>query len=203
MKENNSPETENQAPETCPAPDTAEEKGTAGEAEKAGPDGAKSEEKEPASFPFTREQVEKMEEAARQLDALKEHFIRQAAEYENYRKRTTREKETLYQDAKADTIKAFLPVYDDLERASAQADGEDSPHKKGLDLIFQKFRDTLKNLGVTEIEALGQPFDPERHNAVQHVEDETQGENTVSQVFQAGFLLNGKVIRHAMVAVAN
>ena len=125
------------------------------------------------------------------------------AEYDNYRKRTAKEKDNLYQDAKADTIKEFLAVYDNLERAVATEGDEDSPHKKGLEMIFHQYQEILKKLGVTEIKAQGQPFDPEKHNAVMHIDDENLGENVVSQVFQAGFLLGDKVIRHAIVQVAN
>ena len=159
--------------------------------------------KKKEKYTFTREQVEQMELAAKQLESVKDQFIRQTAEYENYRKRTTKEKEGIYQDAKADTIKEFLAVYDNLERASAAGGGEDSPHKKGLDMIFQQYKEILAKLGVEEIEAQGQPFDPEWMNAVMHVENDSFGENTVAQVFQAGFRMGAKVIRHAIVQVAN
>jgi len=159
--------------------------------------------KKKEKYTFTREQVEQMEIAAKQLESVKDQFIRQTAEYENYRKRTTKEKEGIYQDAKADTIKEFLAVYDNLERASAAGGGEDSPHKKGLDMIFQQYKEILAKLGVEEIEAQGQPFDPEWMNAVMHVENDSFGENTVAQVFQAGFRMGDKVIRHAIVQVAN
>ena len=159
--------------------------------------------KKKEKYTFTREQVEQMEIAAKQLESVKDQFIRQTAEYENYRKRTTKEKEGIYQDAKADTIKEFLAVYDNLERASAAGGGEDSPHKKGLDMIFQQYKEILAKLGVEEMEAQGQPFDPEWMNAVMHVENDSFGENTVAQVFQAGFRMGDKVIRHAIVQVAN
>ena len=159
--------------------------------------------KKKEKYTFTREQVEQMELAAKQLESVKDQFIRQTAESENYRKRTTKEKEGIYQDAKADTIKEFLAVYDNLERASAAGGGEDSPHKKGLDMIFQQYKEILAKLGVEEIEAQGQPFDPEWMNAVMHVENDSFGENTVAQVFQAGFRMGDKVIRHAIVQVAN
>ena len=152
---------------------------------------------------FTREQVEQMELAVKQLESVKDQFARLGAEYENYRKRTTKEKDNIYQDAKADTIKAFLAVYDNLERAAAAEGGEDSPHKKGLEMIFAQFKDILAKQGVTEIEAKGQPFDPEKHNAVMHIDDENYGENEVAQVFQAGFAMGDKIIRHAIVQVAN
>jgi molecular chaperone GrpE len=144
-----------------------------------------------------------MELAAKQLESVKDQFTRLAAEYDNFRKRTAKEKETLYQDAKIDTIREFLAVYDNLERAAAAPGDEDSPHKKGLEMIFHQLRDLLKKMGAEEIEAQGQPFDPEKHEAVMHIDDENLGENVVAQVFQAGFQLDGRVIRHAIVQVAN
>ena len=180
----------------------------AAEAQEAPPEAEAAEEKKPRKkkekgITFTREQAEQMELAAKQLESVKDQFVRLTAEYDNYRKRTAKEKDTLYQDAKADTIREFLAVYDNLERAASAAGGEDSPHKKGLEMIFSQYKEILKKLGVTEIEAAGMPFDPERHNAVMHIEDENFGESQVAQVFQAGFLLDGKVIRHAIVQVAN
>ena len=186
--------------QTDPKEDAPQTEETAEQtAEKA----AKGKKKKEKGYTFTREQVEQMELVAKQLESVKDQFVRQTAEYENYRKRTTKEKENIYQDAKADTIKEFLAVYDNLERAAASEGGEDSPHKKGLEMIFQQYKDILKKLGVTEIEAAGNPFDPEKMNAVMHIDDENFGENEVAQVFQAGFELNGKVIRHAIVQVAN
>ena len=164
---------------------------------------AKGKKKKEKGITFTQEQVEQMEAAVKQLDTVKEQFVRLTAEYDNYRKRTTREKEAIYQDAKADTVKEFLAVYDNLERAAASEGGEDSPHKKGLEMIFQQYKDTLKKLGIQKIEALGQPFDPEKMNAVMHIDSEDLGENIVAQVFQAGFVMGEKVIRHAIVQVAN
>ena len=180
----------------------AEEKGAAESAEKAekAPKGKKKKEK---TYTLTQAQMEAAELAAKQLESVKDQFVRLTAEYDNYRKRTAKEKDNLYQDAKADTIKEFLAVYDNLERAVATEGDEDSPHKKGLEMIFHQYQEILKKLGVTEIEAQGQPFDPEKHNAVMHIDDENLGENVVSQVFQAGFLLGDKVIRHAIVQVAN
>ena len=163
----------------------------------------KPKKKKEKGYTFTREQVEQMELAAKQLESVKDQFTRLTAEYDNYRKRTTKEKDGIYQDAKADTIKAFLAVYDNLERAAATEGDEESPHKKGLLMIFQQYKDILTKLGVTEIEAKGQPFDPERMEAVMHIDDESFGENEVAQVFQAGFMLGDKVIRHAIVQVAN
>lgn len=182
-----------EAPPAEEAPETAEK------TEKA-PKGRKKKEK---TYTLTREQMEAAELAAKQLESVKDQFVRLTAEYDNYRKRTAKEKDSLYQDAKADTIREFLAVYDNLERAVSTEGDEGSPHKKGLEMIFHQYQEILKKLGVTEIEAQGAPFDPEKHNAVMHIDDENFGENVVSQVFQAGFMLGDKVIRHAIVQVAN
>ena len=163
----------------------------------------KAKKKKEKGITFTREQVEQMELAVKQLDSVKDQFVRLTAEYDNYRKRTAKEKDNIYQDAKADTVKAFLAVYDNLERAANSAGGEDSPHKKGLEMIFTQYKEILKGLGVEEIEAHGKEFDPELHNAVMHIDDESLGENIVAQVFQAGFKMGDKVIRHSIVQVAN
>ena len=178
----------------------AEEAPEAAEKTEKAPKGRKKKEK---TYTLTREQMEAAELAAKQLESVKDQFVRLTAEYDNYRKRTAKEKDSLYQDAKADTIREFLAVYDNLERAVSTEGDEDSPHKKGLEMIFHQYQEILKKLGVTEIEAQGAPFDPEKHNAVIHIDDENFGENVVSQVFQAGFMLGDKVIRHAIVQVAN
>ena len=158
---------------------------------------------EEETFTVTREQMEKMEKLAEQLEAQEEQRLRLAAEYANYRQRTTREKENVYQDAKINTIAKFLEVYDNLERAVSQAGDEDNVHKKGMVMIFHQMEAVLEKLGVTVEDPMGEPFDPEKHNAVMHVDSEELGENVVSQVFQKGFLLGGKVIRAASVQVAN
>ena len=188
--ENQAETTEQETPETAEAPEKEEK-------------AAKGKKKKEKTYTLTREQMEAAELAVKQLESVKDQFVRLTAEYDNYRKRTTKEKDNIYQDAKGDTIKAFLAVYDNLERAAAAEGGEDSPHKKGLEMIFHQYQDILKKLDVTEIEAKGQPFDPERMEAVMHIEDENFGENEVTQVFQAGFMLGDKVIRHAIVQVAN
>ena len=161
-----------------------------------------AEEAAPETFTVTKEQMEKMEGLAKLVADVNDKYLRLAAEYDNYRKRTAKEKESVYSDAKADTIKPFLAVYDNLERGIAQYD-EDDVHRQGLELILRQFTEALTKLGVTEIESQGVPFDPEKHNAVMHVEDESVGENTVVEVFQKGFALGDKVLRFAMVKVAN
>ena len=154
-------------------------------------------------FTVTREQMEKMEGLAKALAAEQDKYLRLAAEYDNYRKRTAKEKESLYNDAKIDTVKALLGVYDNLERGIAQYGDEESPHRKGLEMVFNQFKESLRKLGVETMDAVGQPFDPEKHNAVMHIEDESYGENTVAEVLQQGFTLGDKVLRFAIVKVAN
>lgn len=144
-------------------------------------------------------QAEAEKETVPQQD---DRFLRLAAEYENYRRRTAKEKESIWNDAKSEAVIAFLPVYDNLERALKQ-ETTDEAYKKGVEMTMTQLKTVLEKLGITEIEALGQPFDPTLHNAVMHVEDENFGENTVAEVFQAGFRLGDKVIRFAMVKVAN
>ena len=210
MSEENKQPTAEETPETQKARETTAAEQTAPEAEKKEEQAAeeektdkKSKKKKEKTYTLTREQMEAAELAAKQLESVKDQFVRLTAEYDNYRKRTTKEKDNIYQDAKADTIKEFLAVYDNLERAMATEGDEDSPHKKGLEMIFHQYQEILKKLGVTEIKAQGAPFDPEKHNAVMHIDDESLGENVVAQVFQAGFMLGDKVIRHAIVQVAN
>ena len=199
MSEENKQPLEQEVPETAEAQAEVEQE-TAQEPEKAEKKAKKKKEK---GITFTRDQVEQMELAVKQLETTKDQFTRLTAEYDNYRKRTIKEKDNIYQDAKADTVKAFLDVYDNLERAVATGGDEESPHKKGLEMIFQQYKTILGKLGVTEIEAKGRPFDPEKMNAVMHIDDENLGENEVAQVFQAGFQMGDKIIRYAIVQVAN
>ena len=158
---------------------------------------------EQETFTLTREQMEKMEGLAAQLAAANDQHLRLLAEYDNYRKRTQKEKETIYQDAKMDTVSKFLEVYDNLERAVAQPGDEDNAHKKGMEMIFNQLKVVLEKMGVSIEDPMGKEFDPNKHNAVMHIDDENLGENIVAQVFQKGFILGDKVIRFAVVQVAN
>ena len=137
-----------------------------------------------------------------ELRGANDRYLRLLAEYDNFRKRSQKEKDNLYGDIKADTVAKFLPVYDNLSRALAQST-EDEAYRKGVEMIMAQFCATLEKLGVTKIESLGKTFDPKLHNAVMHVEDEEKGENEIVEVFQDGFLIGEKVIRFAMVKVAN
>ena len=146
--------------------------------------------------------LEELEKLRKQMDEKEEQYLRLAAEYDNFRKRSQKEKDGIYQGAKSDAVAAFLPVYDNLERALKQ-ETADEAYKKGVEMTMTGLKEVLGKLGVEEIPALGETFDPSVHNAVMHVEDEGAGENTVVEVFQAGFRTGEKVIRFAMVKVAN
>ena len=192
-----------QNPDAAPRDTTPEETSPQEAAPQDSPSPQEPEEQQPETFTVSREQMEAMEKLAEQLAALNDQHLRLAAEYDNYRKRTAKEKETLYRDGKADTIAKFLDVYDNLERAVSQAGDEDNVHKKGMEMIFHQLQGILDALGVAVEDPKGRPFDPAKHNAVMHIDDENLEENTVAQVFQKGFLLGDKVIRHAAVQVAN
>ena len=155
------------------------------------------------------EATEQAEEVVSELDAVKaeleemrENYLRQVAEFDNFRKRTAKEKEDTYTFALAKCITEFLPIMDNFERALA-CETTDESYKKGVEMIYNQLGEMMKKLGVSEIEADGKPFDPNLHNAVSQKEDPGFGENTVCQVFQKGYMIGDKVIRHAMVVVAN
>ncbi len=148
------------------------------------------------------EERAKAEEAKKELDALNDKYLRLAAEYDNYRKRTQKEREGLYSDAKKDAIAAFLPVIDGIERASAFATDE-SELAKGVLLLQKQLFTTLEKMEIREIDSTGEQFDPELHNAIIHEEDEEKPENTVAETLQKGYMIGDKVIRHALVKVVN
>ena len=182
-----------EAAEEETAKEAAEEKTEAAPETAEAPAEAKAEEKAEAP-------AEQPKDAA--LAAMNDKYLRLCAEYDNFRKRSQKEKDALYDDIKANTLKSFLPVYDNLVRALDQST-EDEAYKKGVEMIMAQFRATMEKLGVTEMNCLGQKFDPAFHNAVMHVDDEEKGENEIVEVFQQGFMLGEKVIRFAMVKVAN
>ncbi len=141
-----------------------------------------------------------LEETKAELAEIKDSHLRLAAEYDNFKKRTAREKEDLYFLAKSDVIRKLLPVFDNLERAGG-ATGE--ALEEGVKMILSSFREALTGIDVQEIEALGKPFDPALCEAVFHEDDPEKGENEVTQILQKGYVCGDKVIRHAMVKVAN
>lgn len=163
---------------------------------------AQSQPQEEQTPPAQEQSLPQADSLKEQLAQQEDKYLRLFAEFDNYRKRTAKEKESIWVDAKADVAASFLPVYDNLERALKQ-ETADEAFKKGVEMTMNQLKEVLAKLNVTEIPALGQTFDPNLHNAVMHVEDESLEENTVAEVFQAGFQCGEKVIRFAMVKVAN
>ena len=149
------------------------------------------------------EMSSKIAELEKDLAAAKEAHIRTLAEYDNYRKRTAKEKENTWIDAKAVCITELLPMLDNFDRALGVTDSDFESYKKGVEMIYQGFNDTLKKLGVEAFGEEGDEFDPNFHSAVMHVDDESLGENVLAQVFSKGYKLGEKVLRPAMVKVAN
>lgn len=144
-----------------------------------------------------------LEKAGEELNKQKDLLLRTAAEYDNYRKRTEREKAAIYSDATAAAVTELLPVADNLERALEQKECSAEDLRKGVEMVMNQLDAALQKLGVTEMGKIGEPFNPELHNAVSHIDDENAGENSIVQVFQKGYKINDRVVRHAMVQVAN
>ena len=145
------------------------------------------------------------EKLTEELKAEKEKYVRLYAEYDNYRKRTSAEKLQIYDDATANAVKELLPLADSMTQALAQFDGKDVPEEfsKGVEMIAAQLKTCFEKLKVEPFCEVGDPFDPALHNAVSMVEDENLGENTISAVYQKGYKIGDKIIRHAMVVVAN
>ena len=137
-----------------------------------------------------------------ELAAERDKYLRLAAEYDNYRKRSVKERETIYNDARADAISKMLPVYDNIDRA-LKMECADEAFYKGVEMIMTQMTDILDALGVEPIPAVGEPFDPNRHNAVQAIEDPALGEKIVAEEYQKGFMIGDRVIRFSTVVVAN
>ena len=175
------------------AAETTEETVADAKADKAEKKKAKKAEAEIAAM------QKKLDEALEAQKACEDKYLRMMAEYDNFRKRSTKEKEGVYADAYADCIANILPILDNLDRASKSDNFE--AVKKGLELTEKAFEDAMNKMGVSEIET--KIFDPNLHNAVMHVEDETLGEGEIVEVFQKGYIKGEKVIRYAMVKVAN
>lgn len=146
-----------------------------------------------------------IDELQKSLNEANDKFKRLAAEYDNYRKRTQREKESIYSDAICDFAGEILPVIDNMDRAATvnPEESDSASIQSGIVLICKQMKDVLHKAGMTEIEALGKDFDPTIHNAIMHVDDESVGDNKIVEEFQKGYKINDKVIRHSMVKVAN
>ena len=186
--------------------ETAEQEAPAAEetaSETADTENADKPAEEAAPEPTAEEKLAaEVESLKKELADEKEKYLRLDAEYYNYRTRSLKEKQDAYDNALMKTVTEVLGVIDNFERA-ASAECSDEQFKKGIDMIFKQYLTILEKLGVSEINAVGQPFDPNLHNAVSSCEDENLGENTVAAVLQKGYTLGKKVIRHAMVTVAN
>ena len=197
MEENKTPCAENT--------ESTEEKQT--EADAVSDEKAENEAEEASNTKEKKKQKKldaEIEKLNAQLAEETDKYMRLYAEYENFRKRSAKERESVYTDAYCDALTQILPILDNLERAAKfSPEDADSPMAKGLELTLKSFVETMNKMGVFEIEALGKEFDPNLHNAVMHVEDESVGENTVVEVFMKGYAKGDKVLRYSMVKVAN
>ena len=144
-----------------------------------------------------------LEKAEAMLKEANDKFLRTLAEYDNYRKRSQKEKEAAYGDSKASVLADFLPVMDNFERALANKDASLEDYQKGIDMIYNQFSDVFRKLGVEVFGEVGDEFDPNIHNAVMHVDDENEKDNTIVDVFSKGYKLGDRILRPAMVKVAN
>ncbi len=145
----------------------------------------------------------KEEQLQKALDEKNDQFLRLYAEYDNFRKRSQKEKQDIYSTSRADVIKDLLPIMDNFDRAANNKDGSYEDYKKGIELIFNQFAEMLTKNGVEAYGERGEEFDPNIHNAVMHTEDDSVGENVITTVIVKGYKLGDKIIRPAMVAVAN
>ena len=159
-------------------------------------------EETPAAEVPAEEVPSELDKLRADLAAEKDKYLRLAAEYDNFRKRSARERDNIYADVKADTLLKLLPVFDNLERALRQ-ETADEAYRRGVEMTMNQFLETLKAMGVTPIETEGATFDPTKHNAVMHCEDPERGEQEIVQEFQKGFKMGERVIRFSMVQVAN
>ena len=146
--------------------------------------------------------AEETEQASEEKDDFKDKYLRAMAEFDNYKKRTAKEKDAMYEYAVAETVGKILPVIDTLKLSLSHAP-EGDPVRQGVELTVKQFEDVLTKLNIKEIEALGKTFDPNLHNAVMHIDDDSFGEQEIAKVLQTGYILNDRVIRYSMVKVAN
>ncbi|WP_343247390.1 nucleotide exchange factor GrpE [Diplocloster hominis] len=195
---------ENTAAETAQAADQEPAEDNVKEAEAAQPDTQEGDEKK-EKFSKRKEKKEKRDKKDEKIEELSDQVKRQMAEFDNYRKRTEKEKSHMYEIGAKEVIEKMLPVVDNFERglASVPETGREDPFVEGMNKIYKQLMTTLDEIGVKPIEAVGGEFDPNLHNAVMHVEDEEAGDNIVVEEFQKGYLYKESVVRHSMVKVAN
>lgn len=172
--------------------------------EKKEPEKVKEEKTEEAKAEAAEEKTESAEEKLKkELEEKNDQFLRLYAEYDNFRKRSQKEKQDIYTSSKTDVIKELLPVIDNFERAAANSEASYEDYRKGIEMIFNQFIQILTKSGVESYGDVGDEFDPNIHNAVMSVEDEALGENVIAEVFSKGYKLGDKIIRDAVVKVAN
>ena len=152
---------------------------------------------------FFGKKKEKKDKKDEKIEELTDKLTRQMAEFDNYRKRTEKEKTGMYVVGAKDVVEKILPVVDNFERGLATAKDAEDPFVEGMNKIYKQFTTVLSDMGVSVIEAVGKEFDPNLHNAVMHVEDESVGENIIVEEFQKGYIYKDMVVRHSMVKVAN
>lgn len=157
---------------------------------------------EPEQAETSQEETE-LQKLQKEFEEHKQKYLRVLAEYDNFRKRTAAEKTAIYNNAVSDTVKELLPVADNIERALSQENASAEDMKKGVEMIEHQIQACFEKLGLAEMGQVGETFDPNLHNAVAHIEDESLGENVISAVYQKGYTLGDRVVRHAMVQVAN
>ena len=209
MEENKTPEVENAETENTAAEESCDQTVADAECENCTEENdGKLSGKDKKKLKKAEAELEKLTKALAASEAslleANDKYMRVCAEYDNFRKRSAKEREGVYADAYIDALTQILPILDNLERA-AQYSGEDTEHPlaKGLELTLKSFSEAMAKMGVCEIEALGKQFDPNIHNAVMHVDDESFGENEIVEVFMKGYIRGDKVLRHSMVKVAN
>lgn len=200
------PDGEKQAPEQqakteneCEAPPQTEQDAQAGDVEQTASEQAAQSKKGKKDDKKQKTIEQQLEE---KLEQLNEKFMRVCAEYDNFRKRSVKEKQSVYPQATAAAVGEFVPILDNFERALS-APCADEEFKKGVSMICQSFKDVLKKLDVEEFGAAGDVFNPDMHNAVMHIDDDSLEANVIVEVFQKGYKLGDRIIRHAMVKVAN
>ncbi len=150
-----------------------------------------------------QEMLKKLDELQKDLKEQEERFLRLAAEYDNYRKRSEKDRISAYNDGKAKTVAEILSIADCIERAIEASGDADAEYQKGLRMLSEQFDASLSRLGVESFGCVSDSFDPELHNAISHIESDEVGENVIAQIFQKGYKMGDKIIRHAMVSVAN
>ena len=192
---------------TDSTPEAQENAAEAGEAEESGNDADGSSEEQSSKTEKKKlfGKKNKKDKKDEKIDELTDRLTRQMAEFDNFRKRTEKEKSQMYEIGAKDIIEKILPIVDNFERglASMPEDEKATPFAEGMEKIYKQLMTTLEGIGVKPIEAVGQEFNPDFHNAVMHVEDEELGENIITEEFQKGYMYRDSVVRHSMVKVAN